>query len=181
MTPFERTISRFLRVNHAGEYGAIRIYSAQIAVAGRVRPLMVPFLEETLSHERCHLERFRALMPARRTRPSLMLPVWGLGGAMLGLLTGIMGKNGIAICTEAIERTVHRHLNHQIEWIADRDPEFVAAIRDVRDEEIGHLSGAIDIRTCTGPAARMLDWFVASVTRALIWVSTLGAAGRAPL
>jgi ubiquinone biosynthesis monooxygenase Coq7 len=178
MTKFARTVSRFLRVNHAGEYGAIRIYSAQIAVARRTRPDIVPFLEEALAHERRHLDRFRALMPARGTRPYATMPVWGVGGTLLGLMTAVMGKNGIAICTEAIERTVHRHLNDQIAWLDNRDPEFADAIREVRDEEMGHLNDAIGMRTCTGPAARLLDGFVALVTRTLIWLSAYGAASR---
>jgi ubiquinone biosynthesis monooxygenase Coq7 len=85
-----------------------------------------------------------------------------------------MGRNGIAICTEAIERTVHRHLNHQLEWLDGRDPEFADTIRGVRDEEVGHLSGAVHLRTCRGPAARLLAGCVAFMTRALIWLSTYG-------
>lgn len=177
---FERNVSRFLRVNHAGEYGAIRIYAAQIAVARRLRPHMVPFLEETLSHERRHLARFRALMPKRGTRPCGALPLWGIGGSSLGLFTALLGANAMAICTEAVERTVHKHLNAQIAWLAKRDPEFETAIRDIRDEEMGHLSEATGLRTRSGWSARVLDAFVSFVTRSLIWCSTYGAASRAP-
>ena len=175
---FSRTVSRILRVNYAGEYGAIRIYGAQIFVARRLHPAVVPFLVETLSHERRHAATFRELMWPRGTRPCRAMPVWGMGGTLLGLLTGLLGVNAIMICTEAVERTVHAHLNKQLGFLGERDPVLSDAIRAVRDEEVGHHDHAHATRTSFGPAARALDAFVAGTTRLLIWCSTYGALTR---
>ena len=119
---FNRTVAQILRVNYAGEYGAIRIYGAQIFVAKRLHPAVVPFLVETVAHERRHAAKFRELMWPRGTRPCYAIPLWGLGGTALGLLTGLLGVNAIMICTEAVERTVHAHPNAQLAWLKDRDP-----------------------------------------------------------
>jgi len=73
---FDRTVRQILRVNYAGEYGAIRIYGAQIALARLFHPKVAGFLEETVSHERRHAHAFRALMPARATRPCGATPLW---------------------------------------------------------------------------------------------------------
>src|ERR1700735_1057462 len=106
------TISRILRVNHAGEYGAIRIYGAQLALTGKERDTR-SFLQQTLEHERQHLQRFADLMPARGAKPCGALPLWGIGGSVLGLFTVGLGRNAVLTCTEAVERCVHRHLVQQ--------------------------------------------------------------------
>lgn len=175
---FSRTVSRILRVNHAGEYGAIRIYAAQIWTAQLFHPSAVSFLSETIIHERRHAALFRELMWPRGTRPCNALPLWGCGGTVLGLITGLLGVNAMMICTEAVESTVHAHLNLQLDWLKDRDPELHKAIADVRDEEVGHHDHAHGIRTAFGPGARALDAIVAGATWLLIWCSTYGAFTR---
>jgi ubiquinone biosynthesis monooxygenase Coq7 len=175
---FHVTVGRILRVNHAGEYGAIRIYDAQIAVARLLNPGVAEFLTETLSHERQHLKLFLDLMPARGTRPCGAMPLWGIGGTLLGLATGLLGTNAIMACTEAVERVVHAHLEKQIEWIGARDPELTDAVASVRDQEIGHLEGARDRKTSSGAFVLSVDRFVASMTWLLIWCSTYGALSR---
>lgn len=175
---FSRTVSRILRVNHAGEYGAIRIYGAQIFVARRLHPAVVPFLVETVAHERRHAATFRELMWPRGTRPCRAMPLWGIGGALLGLFTGLLGENAIMICTEAVERVVHAHLNKQLAFLGARDAVLSDAIRAIRDEEAGHQDRAHDARTSYGIFARALDAFVAGTTSLLIWCSTYGALTR---
>jgi 3-demethoxyubiquinol 3-hydroxylase len=175
---FSRTVSRILRVNYAGECGAIRIYGAQIFVARRLHPSVVPFLVETIAHERRHAATFRELMWPRGTRPCRAMPVWGAGGTLLGLFTGLLGINAIMICTEAVERTVHTHLNKQLAFLGERDTVLSDAIRAIRDEEVGHHDRAHDGRTSFGFFARVLDTLVAGATSLLIWCSTYGALTR---
>lgn len=102
-------VARILRVNHGGEYGAIRIYRSQIAIARWRCPELLPFLTETLAHEQTHIAQFRGLMPARASKPCRMMWLWGVGGLILGGVTALLGRQGVLICTEAVERTVHRH------------------------------------------------------------------------
>src|SRR4029079_12619982 len=120
------TIARILKVNHAGEHGAIRIYRAQIWVARWLYPDVVAFLEETLAHEVRHCAMFRAAMPARDARPCRIMSLWGNGGFVLGFLTALMGRQGIWICTAAVEAAVHRHLGDQLQFLSERDPELHA-------------------------------------------------------
>jgi ubiquinone biosynthesis monooxygenase Coq7 len=171
------TISRILRVNHAGEYGAIRIYGAQIALTRRGTDIR-GFLDETLGQEKEHLRRFRALMPGRQTQPCGALPWWGVGGAALGVLTAALGRNAVLVCTEAVERTVHRHLDEQLAWLGERDPELSDTIREIQVQEMGHLHHAQDAQTVSGSWTHALDALVAGATEALIWFSTYGASAR---
>ena len=116
------TIARIVRVNHAGEFGAIRIYSAQIMVAKRFWPDCVPSLSEMLGHERTHCAAFRAAMPARRSRPCRVMQFWSWGGWLLGFVTALLGPQGIWACTAAVEAAVHRHLDDQLFFLAAPRP-----------------------------------------------------------
>src|SRR4030095_7155589 len=80
------TVARIVRVNHAGEYGAIRIYRAQIAVARRLYPDIADDLGEMLDHEVRHCTIFSAAMPARRSRPCRLMRLRSMGVAGLGLV-----------------------------------------------------------------------------------------------
>lgn len=175
------TVARILKVNHGGEHGAIRIYSAQIAAAKLRCPSLVPALAELLTHERRHERLFRSLMPARSARPCRLMWLWGIGGGALGLMTGALGSSGVFICTRAVERTVHRHLSEQIAWLrsaaGDRDEELIAAIADVQAEEEGHLTWAEAGASRAGWIGA-LDGAVSVVVEALIWTSTQGESAR---
>ena len=176
------TVARILKVNHGGEHGASRIYAAQIAAARLRCPDLVPELAELLAHERRHEQTFLALMPSRAARPCRLMPLWAVGGLALGLMTGLLGRTGVFICTEAVERTVHRHLDHQLAWLAAdparADPELSAAIAAIQTEEEGHLAWAADRRPRQTRLTRALYAAVAATVEALIWLSTQGESGR---
>jgi ubiquinone biosynthesis monooxygenase Coq7 len=172
------TIARIVRVNHAGEFGAIRIYSAQILVAGWRCPDCLPALKEMLGHERVHGAAFHAAMPARKSRPCRIMRLWSLGGWLLGFATALLGRQGVWACTAAVEATVHRHLDDQLHFLAERDPEFHAIILSIREEELAHLHHAEQQLQSPGRLLNMLRAGIAVVTDVLIWLSTWGDSSR---
>lgn len=172
------TVARILRVNHAGEYGAIRIYSAQIGVARRWFPDVVPALAEMLRHEKQHCAKFFAAMPARGSRPCRIMQLWSLGGSLLGLITALAGRQSIWVCTAAVEAAVHRHLDDQLHFLAGRDADLHAIILSIREEELAHLRHAQAQLPALGPSQRALQAAIASVTHLLIWLSTWGDSTR---
>lgn len=169
------TIRRILKVNHAGESGAVRIYGAQIAVARLLYRDAVPALELMRRDEIDHRRLFREAMPARRTMPCRVMRLWSLGGFVLGFVTALLGRNMIWICTEAVEATVHRHLRQQLAYLERRDPELFALIAAIEEEELAHL------RSAEAHQTRRTGWFRAAafaaigfVTATMIWLSTWG-------
>jgi ubiquinone biosynthesis monooxygenase Coq7 len=166
--------ARILRVNHGGEHGAIRIYRAQILMAKLRAPDLLPFLRGTLAHEREHLARFRALMPTRAAKPCRLMWIWSVGGAALGGLTGLLGRKAILVCTEAVERTVHRHLEDQLAWLGERDAEMSTAIREIQQQELSHMRFAEAAMGAANPLTRVLRGSIAVATESLIWLSTRG-------
>jgi 3-demethoxyubiquinol 3-hydroxylase len=168
--------ARILRVNHGGEHGAVSIYCAQIMAARLRAPDLLPFLREALAHERSHRARFRELMPAREAKPCRMMWIWAMGGGVLGLITGLFGREAILACTEAVEQTVHRHLDDQIRWASSHDDGLRNVIDDIRVEELAHIRYAMDHRSGNGFA--WLEQIIAAATESLIWMSTRGDSAR---
>lgn len=168
--------ARILRVNHGGEHGAISIYSAQIMAARLRAPELLPFLREALQHERIHRKRFRALMPTRDAKPCRLMWIWSVGGGALGVITGVLGREAILACTEAVEKTVHRHLDDQIRWATGRDEEMRNVIAEIRTEELGHIRYATDHRV--GRGFGWMSGLISGATESLIWISTRGDSTR---
>jgi ubiquinone biosynthesis monooxygenase Coq7 len=172
------TIARILKVNHAGEHGAIRIYRAQISVARRCYPDVLPFLKNTLDHEIQHRALFLAAMPKRGARPCRVMALWGNGGLILGLVTALFGRQAIWICTAAVETAVHKHLDEQLLFLQHRDPELFALIKSIQSEELEHLTHAEEHIVATGLWSRLLSAFIAKSTDVAIWLSTWGDSTR---
>lgn len=169
-----RTIVRILKVNHAGEHGAIRIYRSQIAIARWRYPDIVQELEEMLGHEVGHRARFAEAMPSRHAKACRMLILWGIGGRLLGTGTALMGRNAIWACTAAVEEAVHRHLNDQLAFLWRRDQELHALIASIKSEELSHLDHAEARLTSRGPIVHLLRRSIDVVTEVLIFLSTSG-------
>lgn len=168
------TIRRILKVNHAGELGAIRIYGAQIRVARRLFPDIVPVLEDMRDDEIDHCRLFREAMPARRAKPCRIMSLWSLGGYVLGFLTALGGRNMVWICTEAVESTVHQHLEDQLAFLAARDPDLHALIASIQEQELAHLREAENNQKGRGPSHVVLLPVISALTELMIWLSTWG-------
>jgi stearoyl-CoA desaturase (delta-9 desaturase) len=175
LRPATSPVLRILCVDQSGERGAVSIYRAQILLARLRCPELVGFLRETLSHERRHLARFSALLSARGGRPCRASAAWCVGGLALGLLTGLGGRQAVLVCTEAVERTVHRHMVEQIAATAAVDPEVSTALAEILEEEVSHLAFARDRRAPRSWLDAALDGVIAGTTERLIRLSTGGA------
>ena len=168
-------LADILRVDHAGEVGAIRIYGAQIAIARRRAPDLVPALIAARQDEVGHRDFFAGELERRGIVPCHMLGFWWSGGMVLGAVTALLGRDAILTCTEAVERTVHCHMEEQIRWLSTRDADLAGGIAAIRDQEVGHLSGA---QQAGGRRPRWLDAVIAGATELLVWLSTYGASAR---
>ncbi|MEP6563948.1 MAG: demethoxyubiquinone hydroxylase family protein, partial [Mesorhizobium sp.] len=165
---------RIVKVNHAGETGAIKIYAAQIAVAGWLFPDIVPELVKMRLDEVNHCRIFRDAMPQRQTRPCRVMSLWSLGGYVLGTATALMGERMVWICTEAVESTVHKHLNDQLRFLETRDDELHQLISSIQEEELAHLTEAQNRQNSRGWLHVAGIFVIGSLTNAMIWLSTWG-------
>ena len=109
----EEMIKRMVRVNHAGEYGAVRIYEGQLAVLGKTSNAKI--IRDMLTQERKHLEKFNELIISRRVRPTAMMPVWHIAGFALGAASALLGEKAAHACTVAVEEVIDKHYENQIQ------------------------------------------------------------------
>jgi ubiquinone biosynthesis monooxygenase Coq7 len=154
MTSMDR--ARMLRVDQAGEYGAIRIYAGQLAVMGDRAPLSGE-ITAMAAQEAGHRARFDALIAARGVRPTALQPVWSVAGFALGAATALIGPKAAMACTAAIETEIDRHYTAQLDELGDEDPEFGALIREFRDDEREHLDTALASGAEQAPAYPLLS------------------------
>jgi ubiquinone biosynthesis monooxygenase Coq7 len=161
---------RILKVDHAGEQGAVNIYRAQILMARWTAPSLVPELREFKSHEERHRALFWAELQRRGVRRCRSYWLCGIGGWMLGLLTGLMGRHAISATTVAVERVVLRHLKTQLRELAGKDEAAVHVISQiVEEEQLHHDQSASHVRE-SHVWARMLSPVVALSTETVIWL-----------
>lgn len=131
-----------IRVDQAGEYGAVRIYAGQMAVMGS-RHANSGEIRRMAEQEQVHLARFNRMMAERGVRPSALQPVWHAAGFALGAVTALMGPRAAMACTAAVEDVIEKHYARQLEELGDKDPELSAVVKQFRDEEIEHHDAAV--------------------------------------
>lgn len=129
---------RILKVDHAGEHGAVNIYRAQILISRFTAPELTVTLRHFLAHELRHRALFLRLLETRGTRRCRSYPLCGLGGYWLGFITALMGRHAIAATTFAVENVVLRHLEGQLLQLEQQDPAVHSAIEDIIQEEREH-------------------------------------------
>jgi len=139
------TIAQMLRVDHAGEYGAVQIYRGQQAVfrqSALTRDL-ADELGEMEREEQKHLDAFDALLVEHRVRPTLLTPAWNAAGYGLGVATALMGRRAAHACTEAVETVIEEHYAEQAEAADASHPELAATFREFREDELHHRDTAV--------------------------------------
>jgi len=138
-------VAEMVRVDHAGEFGATRIYEGQRAVFSRLPGArrIAAQLAEQEADEAVHKAAFDKLLLERKVRPTLLGPIWGAAGFGLGVVTALMGEKAAHACTAAVEEVIEDHYREQIEELGDQEPELSAMISRFRDEEIAHKDQAI--------------------------------------
>lgn len=157
-----------LRINHAGEYGAQRIYAGQMAVL-RHHPV-APVLAEMAAQEQAHLRSFEQLLPQQRVRPSALLPLWHVGGYLLGAASAALGVRAAMACTVAVESVITEHYDRQLasEYLPPPLRPTIAAFRD--DEQAHHDLGlAHDAQSA--PAYPLLHRGIEAICRLAIRLS----------
>lgn len=167
-TPRQQVAS-MIRVDHAGEYGARRIYEGQLAVLGR--SASAPLLREMHQQELRHLETFERLVRERGVRPSLLHPVWHVAGFALGAATALLGEKAAMACTAAVEEVIDEHYGQQAEALGEQEPELKRTIEEFRADEAQHRDTALQEGAAEAPAYPLLSGAIKAGSRLAIWLA----------
>jgi len=172
----ESAIEEMLRVDHAGEYGAVRIYAGQLAVLRNMpgNEDLVAKLEHMAEDEEVHLARFNELINERHVRPTAFAPVLHVAGFALGAATALLGEKAAHACTAAVEEVIDEHYRSQVQRL-DQMGEEEKPLRDTiekfRLEEVEHRDEAIASGAEQAPAYPLLSGAIKAACRLAIKVS----------
>ncbi len=165
-------LEEIIRVNHAGEYGAKRIYQGQLAAIRS--PAAKQKIQHMMEQELEHLTYFESQMKARGVRPTLLHPLWHVGGFVLGAVTALMGNEAAMACTVAVETVIDEHYREQQSALENHtdEPELQQKIAQFRVEELEHRDTGLAEGAENAVAYPLLSLLIKGVTRTAIKLST---------
>ena len=165
----DEAVERMIRVDHAGEFGAVRIYEGQLAVLGHSEAGQV--IREMAEQERRHLERFERLVRERRVRPTALSPLWHVAGYALGAATALLGRDAAMACTAAVETVIVEHYARQAATLGPDEPALKALIEEAKADENHHRAIAEAEGAAQAPAYPVLTAAIKAGSRLAIWLS----------
>ncbi len=162
-------IDRIIRVDQAGEYGAVRIYEGQLRVLGRTP--VGGSIRRMAVQEREHLAKFNELVPERRVRPTVLQPLWHVAGFALGASTALLGPHGAMACTVAVEEVIDEHYAKQIAQLGDDESELRDICERFRQDELEHRETGLQNGAENAPGYKALTGAIKAGSRLAIWLS----------
>ena len=136
----KKKIEEFIRVDHAGERGAVKIYEGQLLALNTLvkDDALKKIIEEMKVHEKEHSDFFEKEIKKRNIKPTKFLPLWDLLGIGLGFGSTLIGKKAAMLCTASVEEVIDKHYQNQINQLENDEKEFKNKIIKFRNDEIHH-------------------------------------------
>ena len=166
-------VEEFIRVDHAGERGAIKIYEGQLLALNTFvkNDKLKKIIEDMKEHEKEHCDYFENEIKKRNIKPTKLLPLWDLLGVGLGFGSTILGKKAAMLCTASVEEVIQEHYTNQIKQIQSDEKKLKDKIIKFREDEINHKDIAYEEgATKQGPYS-ILDNIIKTGSRIAISIS----------
>ena len=140
MKNLKTKIEEFIRVDHAGERGAVKIYEGQLLALNTLvkDENLKKKIEQMKVHEKEHSEFFENEIKKRKIKPTRLLPVWDLLGVGLGFGSAILGKKATMLCTASVEEVIDKHYQNQINQLGPEEKDLKNKIIKFREDELHH-------------------------------------------
>ena len=163
-------LEEIIRVDHAGEYGATRIYDGQIAVFGK-NSKIGKTIQHMADQEKEHIETFQQLIVKNRVRPTVLLPVWNLAGYALGTTTAMLGEKAAMACTVAVEKVIGEHYHEQQSLLKNDQKKLKKIIKKFEADELEHHNIGISHDAEKTPGYKILSKIIELACKTAITVS----------
>jgi ubiquinone biosynthesis monooxygenase Coq7 len=166
-------VAAMIRVDHAGEYGAVRIYQGQLAILSR-KPgseHSARTIRHMAEQEQRHLNTFDRLVNERKVRPTALEPLWRVAGFALGAATALLGEKAAFACTAAVEEAIDAHYASQLAALGNKDAALTATVTDFRADEAAHRQTALDEGAEQAPGYKLLSAAIKAGCRVAIRLS----------
>ena len=142
----QKILKEIIRVDHAGERGAIKIYEGQLLALNTIKQdeNLKSIIEEMKEHEKEHLEFFEKEIQKRNVNPTYLLPLWDIMGISLGFGTALLGKKAAMLCTASVEEVIENHYESQLRKLGEDEKELKKKIEKFKEDEINHKNIAYE-------------------------------------
>ena len=166
-------VEEFIRVDHAGERGAIKIYEGQLLALNTLikDESLKKTIEEMKVHEKEHCDYFENEIKKRNIKPTKLLPLWDLLGVGLGFSSAMMGKKATMLCTASVEEIIDGHYQNQLNQINSDEKNLKKKIKKFRDDEIHHKNIAYDNGASKEGLYSILDKIIKTGSKVAISIS----------
>jgi 3-demethoxyubiquinol 3-hydroxylase len=169
----QKTLEEIIRVDHAGERGAIKIYEGQLLALKTIKQddVLKDIIEDMKEHEKEHLEYFEKEIQKRKIKPTYLLPLWDVMGVALGFGTAMLGKKAAMVCTASVEEVIENHYQNQLNNLGDDEKDLKTKIEKFRSDEIDHKNIAYDTGATNKGFYFIMDKIIRTSSKIAITIS----------
>ena len=168
-----KILEEIIRVDHAGERGAIKIYEGQLLALKTIKQdnNLKDKIEEMKEHEKEHLEYFEKEIQKRKIKPTYLLPLWDVMGVALGFGTALLGKKAAMLCTASVEEVIEEHYQNQLKKLGNDEKNLKEKIEKFKGDEVNHKNIAYESGATNKGFYSIMDKVIRTGSRIAITIS----------
>ena len=169
----QKILEEIIRVDHAGERGAIKIYEGQLLALKTIKQdnSLKEKIEKMKEHEKEHLEYFEKEIQKRKIKPTYFLPLWDLMGVTLGFGTALLGKKVAMLCTASVEEVIEDHYENQLKKLGNDEIDLKTKIEKFKRDEVDHKNIAYEDGASNKGVYSIVDKIIKTGSRIAITIS----------
>jgi ubiquinone biosynthesis monooxygenase Coq7 len=169
----QKILEEIIRVDHAGERGAIKIYEGQLLALNTIKQdeHLKNIIQEMKEQEKEHLEYFEKEIQKRKIKPTYLLPLWDIVGVFLGFGTALLGKKAAMLCTASVEEVIESHYENQLKKIGSDEKDLKTKIEKFKDDEVKHKNTAYDFGASKSGIYSVMDKLIRAGSKIAINIS----------
>jgi len=169
----QKILEEIIRVDHAGERGAIKIYEGQLLALKTIKQDndLKDTIEEMKEHEKEHLKYFEEEIQKRKIKPTYLLPLWDVMGVTLGFGTALLGKKAAMLCTASVEEVIENHYQNQLKKLGNDEKDLKAKIEKFKNDEIDHKNIAYESGATNKGLYSIMDKIIRTSSKIAITIS----------
>jgi len=169
----QKTLEEIIRVDHAGERGAIKIYEGQLLALKTIKQdnNLKDKIEEMKEQEKEHLEYFEKEIQKRKIKPTYLLPLWDVMGVALGFGTALLGKKAAMLCTASVEEVIEDHYQNQLKKLGNDEMDLKTKIEKFKGDEVEHKNMAYESGATNKGLYSIMDKVIRTGSRIAITIS----------
>tara|TARA_B100001123_G_C14984711_1_gene897113 strand:+ start:322 stop:855 length:534 start_codon:yes stop_codon:yes gene_type:complete len=169
----QKILEEIIRVDHAGERGAIKIYEGQLLALNTIKQdeHLKNIIQEMKEQEKEHLEYFETEIQKRKIKPTYLLPLWDVIGVSLGFGTALLGKKAAMLCTASVEEVIESHYENQLKKIGSDEKDLKIKIEKFKNDEVDHKNTAYNFGANKSGIYSVMDKLIKAGSKIAINIS----------